>query len=141
MGIDSARYRNDVRIIGQDNYLICGRLFHRFQQFRCRGIHRLTSYDKFLHPEAVEDAADSRSRRHRNDRARNRFWDREALRLFLCSRFAHPSLFHDLFGQVRHPDALGSTYFYAGFNGRPDVIGMDVTIPEPITADYDDRVT
>ena len=86
----------------------------------------------------MENSTDAWSRGHRDNRARHRFWAREIIGLSFGSRFPDPSLLHDLFSQVRHPNLLRSPYLYPSLNDRSNIISMDMTIPEPISANYND---
>ena len=53
---------------------------------------------------------------------------------------AHPPLLFDLLGQVGHPDLARPPGVEARFDGGPDVVGVDVAVPEAVPADHHDGV-
>ena len=55
-------------------------------------------------------------------------------------RLADPALLLDLLGQVGHPDPLRAPRIHPGLDRGPDVVGVDVAVPQPVPADDDDRV-
>ena len=55
-------------------------------------------------------------------------------------RLADPALLLHLLGQVGDPDALRPPGVDAGLDGRPDVVGVDVAVPQPVAPDHHDGV-
>ena len=53
---------------------------------------------------------------------------------------AHPALLLHLLVEVGHPDAVRSPRVHAGLDGRADVVGVDVAVPQAVAADHDDGV-
>ena len=53
---------------------------------------------------------------------------------------AHPALLLDLLVEVGHPDAVRPPGVHAGLDGRADVVGVDVAVPQAVAADHDDGV-
>ena len=55
-------------------------------------------------------------------------------------RLSYPPLLLDLLPQVGHPDAPGAAGLDSRFDGRTDVVGVDVKIPQAVSADDHDRI-
>ncbi len=53
---------------------------------------------------------------------------------------AHPALLLDLLVEVGHPDPVRPARVHAGLDGRADVVGVDVAVPQPVAADHHDGV-
>ena len=53
---------------------------------------------------------------------------------------AHPALLLDLLVEVGDADPCGAPGVHARLDGRADVVGVDVAVPQPVAADDDDGV-
>ena len=55
-------------------------------------------------------------------------------------RLPDPTLLLDLLPQIGDSDLAGPARLHSGFDGGPDVVGVDVAVPHAVAADHDDGV-
>ena len=58
----------------------------------------------------------------------------------IAGTLADPTLLFDLLHQVGDPDGPGAAGVQAGLDGRADLVGVDVAVPQPVAADHHDGV-
>ena len=137
------RDRTDVAVVGQHDHLVAVHRVDRFHQLGDRRVHRLPACDDPLHPEGAEDASDpvtARHRDHRGDRRRTE-GDVGGTAVGGLRGLSDPAFLLDLLEKVGDPDVPRPSHVERGFDGRADLVGVDVAVPEAVAPDHDDRVT
>src|SRR5690606_2629776 len=141
VGVDLLGDRDDVPVVGQDDDLLGRHRLDGGQQVGRRRVHRLAAGDDALHAEAVEDALDAVAGGDGDDRGGDRLGDvRRDLDDVLRRGLPHPPLLLDLLHEVGDADLPGAPAVDARLDGRPDVVGVDVAVPDAVAAHDDDRV-
>ena len=89
-------------------------------------------------PERVEDPPDAVAGGHGHDGGLD--GDVELGGVLVGNGLTDPALLFDLVEQVGDPDVAGTPAVDGRLDGRADVVGVDVAVPQPVAADDDDRV-
>ncbi len=142
--IDLLGDRDDVLVVRQDHDLVGVDVLDGVEQFGRRRVQRLPAGHDALHAEVGEQLGQPVAAAHRHHRGRHPRQAGAGPRGHVLARhrsLAVGVLLGDLLEQIGHADLLRTTVeIERDLDGGADVVGVDVTVPEAVTADHDDRV-
>ena len=133
---------DDVLVVGQDHHLVGRRRLDGLEELGGRGVHRLAAGHDVVHAERAEDAADAVAGGHGHHA---RVGDRPGRRRLGPAPRAPPPRAPTAPPRPARPGrspgcSRGRPASRAGLDGRADVVGVDVAVPQAVAADDDDRV-
>ncbi len=93
-----------------------------------------------VHAQGPEDPADALAVGHRHDRGARRRLGLGGDAARRPGALPDPALLLDLLGEVGDPDVAGPAGVEGRLDGGPDVVGVDVAVPQAVAAHHDDGV-
>ena len=138
-------HRDDVLVVGEDHDLVGGARLDRGQEISRRRVHGLATRDHALDAEAVEDPLDAVAHGDGDHGGGDGLGGVRGLLDGPAAGNAiqDPSLLVealDLLEEVGDADLLRPTGVDGGLDGGPDVVGVDVAVPDAVATDHDDGI-